>query len=141
MNKDTVDGLEFEVTEEKELLEKELTRCCFRVPVTESDKVTIQIGNAEYSVVNMQAGGISFRTKKESEQFLLEKGIVKGTITLVDQIFNVTAQIIHISDDGEFPPLCGLRFTGLSKETAAAFSAFCEVLKERLIWSNKGGIV
>jgi hypothetical protein len=139
MNKDVVDGLEFELTEGKSDPEKKVIRCSFRVPVNELDKVLIRIGTSEYPAVNMQARGVSFRTKKGGEHFPVEKEMVKGTITLGDQVFDVTALVIHLSDDGEKNPLFGLHFTDLGEETAKALSTFYETLKERFILTNKGG--
>ena len=65
MNKEK--ALEFEIDEGHS--GKEVTRCCFRVPVSASDRVSIRIGNMVYPVVNMQTSGISFRTKGRRRLF------------------------------------------------------------------------
>ena len=138
MSKEAMVGLEFETGSEECPPENGITRCCFRIPVSKSDRFSIRIGKTVYSMVNIQTSGVSFRTRAEGEYFPVEKELINAMITLDDQVFNVRAQVMHVSDDGEENPLCGLRFIELDKGTAEALSAFYEVLWERLLL-NKGG--
>ena len=138
MSKEAIVGLKFEVTGGKKPPEKEVIRCCFRVPVSNSDRFSLQIGKIVYRVVNMQASGVSFRTKTGGEYFPVEKERIKAKVILDNQVFDVQAQVMHVSHDGEGNPLCGLHFIDLDKITAEALSAFYEVLRERLLL-NKGG--
>ncbi|HIJ35890.1 MAG TPA: PilZ domain-containing protein [Deltaproteobacteria bacterium] len=138
MSKEAMVGLEFEVTGGKGPPEKEVTRCYFRVPVRNSDRFSIRIGKIVYPVVNINASGVAFRIKTGGEYFPVEKERIKATLTLDNQVFDVQAQVTHVSDDGEGKTLCGLHFIDLEKVTAEAFSASYEVLRERLLM-NKGG--
>ena len=136
MSKKALVGLEFELGNGQSLPEKEVTRCCFRVPVSKSDRVSIRIEDIIYPVVNMQSRGVAFRTRTESEYFPVEKQRINTMLTLKDKVFKVQAQVVHVSDDGEENPLCGLRFIDLDKETSGALSAFYEALRQRLLMSK-----
>ncbi len=140
MNKEATLGLEFEYGKEEGSPVKEVSRSCFRVPVNKSDTLSIQIGKIAYPIVNMHTGGIAFRIQAGKGYFPVENERIDATITLKNRVFDVQVQVVHISDDEEEDPLCGLRFVSLDAVTAEAICTVYEVLKKRLLL-NEGGSV
>jgi hypothetical protein len=100
------DGIEFEAWETNEDIQK-IFRKSFRIPINESDNVTLQINSHPYEIINITSVGISIYLEYANVFFI---GDIIDNIELYieGEFLTFQGRVRHISPKDSDGYLCGI---------------------------------
>ena len=106
MKQDENDGIEFEAWETNEDIQK-ISRNSFRIPINESDNVTLQINNHPYEIINITSVGIGIYLVYENV-FSIGDSIDKIELFIEGELLTFQGRVRHISPKDSNGYLCGI---------------------------------
>jgi len=106
MKQNENDGIEFEVWETNEVIQK-ISRNSFRIPINELDNVTLQINNHPYEIINITSVGISIYLVN-ADVFFIGDVIEKIELYIEGERLVFQGRVRHISPKGSDGYLCGI---------------------------------
>ena len=95
MKQDENDGIEFEAWDTNEDIQ-EISRNSFRIPINESDNVTLQINNHPYEIINITSVGISIYLVY-ADVFSIGDIIDKIELYIEGELLTFQGRVRHIS--------------------------------------------
>ena len=95
MKQDENDGIEFEAWDTNEDIQK-ISRNSFRIPINESDNVTLQINNHPYEIINITSVGISIYLVY-ADVFSIGDIIDKIELYIEGELLTFQGRVRHIS--------------------------------------------
>ena len=106
MKQNENDGIEFEALETNEDIQK-ISRNSFRIPINESDNVTLQINNHPYEIINITSVGISIYLVY-ADVFFIGDVIDKIELYIEGERLTFQGRVRHISPKDSDGYLCGI---------------------------------
>lgn len=88
----------------------------FRTPKDESDKVTVQINDKDFEVVNIGSQGIGILIPQE-DMFYVNEKLRSIKLTWQGNPFSLQGKVVHISPDDSGNYLCGIQLINLDKKS------------------------
>jgi len=128
------DGIEFEAWETNEDIQK-ISRNSFRIPINESDNVTLQINNNPYEIINITSVGISIYLVYAD---VFSIGDIIDTIELdIDGDFlTFQGRVRHISPRDSDGYLCGIELIDSIKSKKRHFLDFIQKKYKNVLTSS-----
>jgi c-di-GMP-binding flagellar brake protein YcgR len=134
MGQDDGNGFDFEVSKPSEDVSA-TSRQAYRLPISEKDNVTFQVGGQSFEVVNISATGIAIRLDAP-DTFSRDDVLDDVDVNLQGESLKLQAKVCHISfqfeNHGGY--ICGLMFLGLDKdsENYRKLNVFVETRQKQL---------
>jgi hypothetical protein len=144
MNSKNSDGIEFEVEDIEESLNKtvyvpldnnlklkEIVRKYFRLPASNPDKLKVKINDQQYDIIDILSEGIGIHLPRPGI-FSVGKELNSIKLTVQGRIFKLHGEIIHISPYEHGNYRCGIKFINQDKESERIISEYIEINRAKL---------
>ena len=144
MNSKNSDGIEFEVEDIEESLNKtvyvpldnnlelkEIVRKYFRLPASNPDEVKVKINDQQYDIIDIASEGIGIHLPRPGI-FSAGKELNSLKLTVQRRIFKLYGEVVHISSCEHGNYLCGIKFIDQDEESERIISEYIKINRAKL---------
>ena len=144
MNSKNSDGIEFEVEDIEESLNKtvyvpldnnlelkEIVRKCFRLPATNPDEVKVKINDQQYDIIDILSEGIGIHLPRPGI-FSVGKELNSIKLTVQGRIFKLHGEVLYIFPYEHGNYRCGIKFIDQDRESERIISEYIKINRAKL---------
>jgi hypothetical protein len=116
--------------EQPEKIQGKIIRHVFRLPIEESDKVSLEINDKTYEVINLGTTGIGILVDEE-DSFTVDQPLKEVVLHIDVERLQLKGRVVHVSPR-EFQLICGIEFVEMATEEEDKMLNFLSRHKESL---------
>ncbi len=144
MNSKNSDGIEFEIDDIEEFLNKtvyvpldnnleskKIVRKYFRLPVSSTDEVKAKINDQQYDIIDISSEGIGIHLPRPGIFSVCEE-LSSLKLTVQGKIFKLHVEVVHISPCEHGNYLCGIKFIDQDEESERIISEYIKINRAKL---------